>query len=140
RAQEVRVFVVDRRDLRFRHPRMPGPGIAHGESVAAGVEGGDLQPHELAKRRVDRALVHEGGAEGGERLHHDGIPRVDARARRSAGLALGLLTQVPDLAVDLVDAQRLDPCHRYLQSHARSMISIQFGYLLQGYSVLPACT
>src|SRR5437870_3730487 len=107
RAQEVRALVVDRRDLRFGCPR-----IAYGESVAAGVEGGDLQPHQLAERGVDGTLAREGGTEGGERLHHAGVSRVRARARRGPGLALGLLAEVSDLVVDLVDSQRLEPRHR----------------------------
>ena len=48
RAEEIRALVVDRGDLRFGRPRMPGPGIAQGESVSAGVEAGDLDPHQLA--------------------------------------------------------------------------------------------
>src|SRR2546421_7029783 len=38
RREEIRALVVDRGDLCFRRPRMPGPGIAHGESVATGVQ------------------------------------------------------------------------------------------------------
>ena len=52
---------------------MPGPGIAQGESVAAGVEAGDLHPHQLAEHRVDGALARERGAECGERLEDAGF-------------------------------------------------------------------
>jgi hypothetical protein len=45
RAQQVRSLVVDGRDLGLGRPRMPGPGIADGESVATAVEGGDLEAH-----------------------------------------------------------------------------------------------
>src|SRR5260370_1194169 len=114
RAQEVRALDVDRRDLRLGRPRMPGPGITQGESVATVVESGDLQPHQLAEHGVDRALAGERRAEGGERLEHARVLRVGPRARRGAGLALGLLAEVPDLVVNLVDAQRLDPRHRRL--------------------------
>src|SRR5207247_2514122 len=60
RAQEIRGFVVDRGDLRVRRSRMLGPGIAHGESVAAGVEAGDLQPHQFAEHGIDGALAGQG--------------------------------------------------------------------------------
>src|SRR2546429_174498 len=93
---------------------MPGPGIAQGESVAAAVEAGDLDPDQLAQHRVDRALARERAAEGGERLEHGRALGVGARARRGARLALGVLAQVPDLLVDLVDTERLDPRHRRL--------------------------
>ena len=59
RAQEVRALVVDRRDLRLGRPRMPGPGIAQGESVATVVEGGDPEPHQLAEHGVDRPFLDE---------------------------------------------------------------------------------
>src|SRR2546426_5163343 len=134
RTQEIRGLVIDRGDLRFGCPRMPGPGIAHGESVAATVERGDLQPHQLPEHRVDGALTREGGTEGGERLEHGRVPRVGSRARRTAGLALGLLAEMPELVGDLVNAQRLDPRHRRLLSHGRSMISTQFGFFPMGYS------
>src|SRR6267378_2290021 len=114
RADEVGGLVVDRGDLRFRRPRMPGPGIAQGESVAAPVEAGDLDPDQLAQHRVDRALARQRGAEGGERLEHGRALRVGARARRGARLALRVLAQVPDLLVDLLDTERLDPRHRRL--------------------------
>src|SRR5207245_1882224 len=97
-----------RGDLRFGRPRMPSPGIAQGESVAAAVEAGDLDPDQLAQHRVDRALARERAAEGGERLEHGRALRVGARARRGARLALRVLAQVPDLLVDLVDTERLD--------------------------------
>src|SRR5207245_416838 len=42
--------------------------------------------------------------------------------------------EVRVFVVDLVNAQRLDPRHRRLLSHGRSMISIQFGFLPMGYS------
>jgi hypothetical protein len=44
RGQEIGRLVVDRGDLRLGRPRMPGPGIAQGQSVPAGVETGDLDP------------------------------------------------------------------------------------------------
>src|SRR5712691_1919888 len=53
RAQQVRRLVVDRGDLGLRRARMPGPGIAHGESVVARVERRDLQPDQLAQRGID---------------------------------------------------------------------------------------
>src|SRR5690242_5643041 len=34
RGEEIGALVVDGRDLGFRRPRMPGPGIAQGESVS----------------------------------------------------------------------------------------------------------
>lgn len=43
--QQIGALVVDRGDLRLGRPRMPGPGIAQGESVATGVEAGDLDAH-----------------------------------------------------------------------------------------------
>src|SRR5882672_9170268 len=119
RGQEIRALVVDRGDLRFRRSRMPGPGIAQGESIAAGVETGDLQPHQFTYDRVDRAFAREGGAEGGERLEHAGVLPVGPCACRGAGLALGLFTEVPDLFVDLVDSQRLDPRHDRLLAQGR---------------------
>src|SRR6185295_9234416 len=85
RRQEVGGLVVDGRDLRFRRPRMPGPGIAQGESVSAGVQPRDLDPHQLAEHGIQRALSHQGAAEGGERLEHGGIPRVGPRPRRDGG-------------------------------------------------------
>src|SRR6266436_108464 len=90
---------------------MPGPGIAKSQSIAAGVETGDLQPHQFAYDRIDRALAREGGAEGGECLEDAGVLRVCPRARRGAGLALGFFTEMPNLVVDLVDSKRLDPRH-----------------------------
>src|SRR5882762_2642090 len=114
RADEVGGLVVDRGDLRFGRPRMPGPGIAQGESVAAAVEAGDLFSEQFGQHRVDRALARERAAEGGEGLEHGRALRVGARARRGARLALRVLAQVPDLLVDLADTERLDPRHRRL--------------------------
>src|SRR5262249_59841729 len=91
---------------------MPGPGIAYGQSVAAGVEAGDLDPDELAQHRIDRAFARERAPVGGERFEHDRILRVGPRARGRSGLLLRILAEVADLRVDLVDAQRLDPRHR----------------------------
>src|ERR1700693_6545463 len=90
---------------------MPGPGIAQGESVSAGVEPRYLNPHQLAEHRIDRALAPERGAECAERLEDGRILRVGSRTRRGAGLALGLLAGMPDLVVDLMDFQRLDSPH-----------------------------
>src|SRR2546422_185039 len=112
RRDQIGRLVVDRGDFLFGRPRMPGPGIAHGESVAAGVEAGDLDPDQLAQHRVEGALAGQRAAERGERLEHDGILRVGPRPYRGAGLALGVLAEMPDLFVDLVDTERLDPRHR----------------------------
>src|SRR5438309_5520104 len=114
RAQEIRGFVVDRGDLRVRRSRMPGPGIAQGESVAAGVEAGDLQPHELAEHGIDGTLAGQGGAKGREGLEHAGVASVRARGRRGTGLVLGLFAEMPDVVVHFVDCQRLHPRHRRL--------------------------
>src|SRR5262249_12646448 len=80
RGQQIRALVVDRGDLCLGRPRMPGPGIAQGESVATGVEAGDLDANQLAQHRIERALAHERGTEGAERLEHGGVARVGARA------------------------------------------------------------
>src|SRR5262245_29431557 len=93
---------------------MPGPGIADAQSVVAGVEGGDLQPHQFSQHRIDGALAGEGPTERGDRLEHRGALRVRAGARRGPGLALGLLAEVPDLVVDLANSERLDSRHRVL--------------------------
>src|SRR4030095_13299847 len=90
---------------------MPGPGIAQGESVSAGVEAGDLDPYQLTDDGIDGALPRERSAERGERLEHAGIPGIGARARRGAGLALRLLAQMPDLVVDLVESERVNSRH-----------------------------
>ena len=115
-AQEVRALVVDRRDLRLGRPRMPGPGIAQGESVATGVQSRDLDPHELAQRRIDRALFRERATKRREGLENAGILPVGPGAHRGPRLALGVLAQVSDVFVDLVDPERFDPRHEYLLS------------------------
>ena len=33
---------------------MPGPGIAQGESISAGVQPGDLDPHQLAEDGIEK--------------------------------------------------------------------------------------
>src|SRR5439155_25828591 len=95
-------------------PRMPGPGIAKSESVTTGVQPGDLDPHQLAEHGIDRALAREGATEGGERLEHGRVLRVGAGTRRGPRLALGVLAHVPDLFVDFMDSERLDPRHEFL--------------------------
>src|SRR5262245_51432660 len=119
RAEEIGALVVDGRDLGFRRACMPGPGIAHGESVSAGVETGDLDAHQLADDRIDRALARERGPEGGDRLEHPGVLCIGARARRRAGLPLGLRAQVLDLVIDLVELERVDSRHGVLLLGAR---------------------
>ena len=116
RCQQIRALVVDRGDLRFRRSRMPGPGIAQGESVATGVQSRDLDPHELAQRRIDRALFRERATKRREGLEHARILPVGSGAHRGPRLALGVLAQVPDVFVDLVDPERFDPRHEYLLS------------------------
>jgi hypothetical protein len=114
RREQIGALVVDGRDLVFRRPRMPGPGIAQGESVSAGVEAGDLDAHQLADDGIDRPLASESGTEGGERLEHGGIPGVGAGACRGAGLPLGFLAEMSDLVVDFVVRERVDSRHRNL--------------------------
>src|SRR5688572_8423198 len=112
RAQQRGRLVVDRLHLGFRQSGMPGPGIADLQSVATGVEGGDLQAHELAEHRVERALLGERGAEPGEGLERRRVLAIGAWAGRGAGLALGVLADVAELRVDdLVRRERLDPGH-----------------------------
>src|SRR5438128_2105107 len=90
---------------------MPGPGIARLQSVTTHVEPGDLQPHELAQHGIERALLGERRAEGGERLEDGRVPGVGASAGRRPDLALGLLAQRAQVGVDLVDRERLDSRH-----------------------------
>ena len=82
------------------------------------IERRDLQPDQLAERGIDGALAGQRGAKRGERLEHGGVLRVGADARRGYGLALGLLAEVPDLVVNLMNAQWLDSRHQTLLTPA----------------------
>src|SRR5919108_4518439 len=63
RRDQLGGLVLDRGDLGFGRSRNAGPGIAHGHSVSAPIDAGDLEPDELAKDGVDLALARERRAE-----------------------------------------------------------------------------
>ena len=115
-GQQIRALVVDRGDLGLGRPRMPGPGIAQGESVATGVEARNLDPHQLPQHRIDRALAAP-APRGGRRAPWN-TARFRAYVRVLAELPVWRSASsqgVPDLVVDLVGCPAA-PCLAILAS------------------------